>query len=138
MRSFLVIGHLFLVASSSARQGYSPVYIIRHGEKPAVNDNRQSLELSLRGEIRAAALSGAFFPQYNPSKYRHIDVVVTQQPSEDFPIKRELHTAQAIISHTSAPLRQFKFGPRLLPSLLTRGTGTLRKPPLSSTSGVVS
>ncbi|KAF4681602.1 hypothetical protein FOZ60_011922 [Perkinsus olseni] len=36
------------------------------------------------------------------------DVVVAQQPSEDYPIRRELHTAQAIIRHTFAPLRQFK------------------------------
>ncbi|KAF4681601.1 mRNA-capping enzyme subunit beta [Perkinsus olseni] len=109
MRSFPIIVHLLLlVASSSARPGYPPVYIIRHGEKPAVNDHQPSLELSLRGEIRAAVLSAAFFPQHNPSKYRPIDVVVTQQPSEDFPIRRELHTAQAIISHASAPLRQFK------------------------------
>ncbi|KAF4670922.1 mRNA-capping enzyme subunit beta [Perkinsus chesapeaki] len=106
-RAFIEMARVFLFVGLlvCAGCGLPPVYIVRHAEKP---QDSPSLDLSLRGEIRAAALSAVFFPKWSPSKFGSIDVVITQQPSDDFPIKRELQTAEAIIANTSTPLRLFR------------------------------
>lgn len=80
------------------------IYLLRHGEKD-IND-KENVNLSLRGEVRSQALSRVFFPAFSESPF-HIDGVIAMTPIGSHPSKRALQTASLIASAGNLSVIEF-------------------------------